>query len=217
MGNKCDQDIENVHEDLNRKNGYASVAAWIARDPDNETFVYRRFDKLSARNLLHFQSELLMLEQRIEELDQEVQKSKSLDMKEAARTWEVLVKQNEQGDSKAQESIKLLAELRTKLKEYRRHQTPRYSDLLLTVTDESLLLQSRIAKLDRPQQRVIDSFRIWFDGGPQNTVGEKPKPVLGGQAKYVLDNKQDLTCLKAPQDTDFLSRFLQRHWPVKVM
>jgi hypothetical protein len=116
------QDIENVHEDLNRKNGYASVAAWIARDPDNETFVYRRFDKLSARNLLYFQSELLMLEKRLDELDQEVQMSESLDLKDAARTWELLVKQKEQGDSKAQERIKVLAELRMKLKEYRKHQ-----------------------------------------------------------------------------------------------
>jgi len=70
--------------------------------------------------------------------------------------------------------------------------------------------------LDRPQQRVIGLFRIWFDGGLPNVFGKKPNPVLGGQAKYILDNKQDLACLKAPQDTDFLSRFLQQHWLVKV-
>jgi len=40
--------------------------------------------------------------------------------------------------------------------------------------------------------------------------------VLGGQAKYTLDNEQDLAALKTPADDDFLSRFLQDHWPVTV-
>ena len=123
MGKKSNQDIENGQEGSNRKNGYASLATWIARDPDNETFIYRKFDKLSARNLLYLQSELLMLEARLEQLDDEVQTSKSLELKDAARTWEELVKQNEQGDSKAQKRIKVLEDLRIKLRQYRRHET----------------------------------------------------------------------------------------------
>lgn len=35
------------------RNGFPAVAAWIARDLDNETFIFRKFDELTARNLLH--------------------------------------------------------------------------------------------------------------------------------------------------------------------
>jgi len=87
---------------------------------------------------------------------------------------------------------------------------------LLTRLDKALVLQSQVAKLDRPSSRVIETFRIWFDGGKQENGGRKPDPVLGGQAKHVLDNEQDLAALKTPADDDFLSRFLQDHWPVTV-
>ena len=87
---------------------------------------------------------------------------------------------------------------------------------MLTRQDKALVLQSQVAKLDRPSSRVIETFRIWFDGGKQKNGGLKPDPVLGGQAKHVLDDEQDLAALKTPADDDFLSRFLQDHWPVTV-
>ena len=49
--------------------GYAAVAAWIALDPDSETFVFRKFDRLAARNLLYLQSELLAVEKDLDRLD----------------------------------------------------------------------------------------------------------------------------------------------------
>jgi hypothetical protein len=91
-----------------------------------------------------------------------------------------------------------------------------FRHILLTRLDKALVLQSQVAKLDRPSSRVIETFRIWFDGGKRKYGGPKPDPVLGGQAKYVLDNEQDLAALKTPADDDFLSRFLQDHWPFTV-
>jgi hypothetical protein len=43
-------------------NGYATAASSIAQDPDKETYVFRRFDRLTARNLLNLQGELLALQ-----------------------------------------------------------------------------------------------------------------------------------------------------------
>ena len=51
--------------------GYPSLAAFIASDSDKSTAIYRRFDRLSARNLLYLQSELVELEAQQDALDEE--------------------------------------------------------------------------------------------------------------------------------------------------
>lgn len=73
--------------------------------------------------------------------------------------------------------------------------------------DEALLLQSEIMKLERPNKRVLDAYREWF---------KKPYPALGGRAKTVLDNFDDLVALNMVPEGDYLSILLRRHWPVKV-
>ncbi|RYP21279.1 hypothetical protein DL765_002328 [Monosporascus sp. GIB2] len=61
------------------RDGYPALAAWIGKDPDNETFVFRKFDRLSARNLLHLQCQLIQLEDEIDELDDEAREKARLD------------------------------------------------------------------------------------------------------------------------------------------
>lgn len=68
--------------------GYPALSRWIGRDPDGETLVFRRFGKLSARNLLHLQSQLIQLEQKIDNLDDEARGSTDLDARQASRRWE---------------------------------------------------------------------------------------------------------------------------------
>jgi len=43
-------------------NGFPRLAAKIASDPDKTTTIYRRFDRLSARNLLFLEAEIAELE-----------------------------------------------------------------------------------------------------------------------------------------------------------
>ncbi|KAI8168010.1 hypothetical protein K4K49_003926 [Colletotrichum sp. SAR 10_70] len=49
-------------ESLERHGGYLAAASWLARDVDNETLIFRKFDALSAASLLYMQSEILELE-----------------------------------------------------------------------------------------------------------------------------------------------------------
>jgi hypothetical protein len=49
--------------------GYPSYSAYIARDTDDEADVYRVFRRLSARTLLHRQSELISLENKLMEME----------------------------------------------------------------------------------------------------------------------------------------------------
>lgn len=98
--------------------GFATVAEWIALDADNETFIFRKFDRLAARNLLYLQARIMMLEKRLEGLDTEIAQTNDMTMKDAATTWEQLVKQDSEGQEHARRHMKLVVEIKQALKEY---------------------------------------------------------------------------------------------------
>jgi hypothetical protein len=113
--------------------GYAKWASWIASDPDNEPFVFRKFNELGALNLLYLQSEMIFLEAQLKELDLEELKHHDIDSINATRQWEALLEQCAQceltenmrpgnTDSiafiKAKNKMELILRLRAKMKEY---------------------------------------------------------------------------------------------------
>lgn len=100
------------------RDGYPAVAAWMTRDPDNESFIYRKFDKLSARNLLSLQSELIELESKLERFDSEARSSNDQVLKQSGRKWETFVKNAGEREQEKQR-MELNKEIRTKLREYR--------------------------------------------------------------------------------------------------
>jgi hypothetical protein len=55
-----------------KPSGYPQYAAFIATDPDRSTAVYRRFERLAARNLLYLESQLADLEAKQDTLDDEL-------------------------------------------------------------------------------------------------------------------------------------------------
>jgi hypothetical protein len=69
------------------RNGFSNLAAWLAHDPDNESFVFRKFDRLSARNLLNLQNELLELEWDIDYMDKQMSDSGDPDILLSMRKW----------------------------------------------------------------------------------------------------------------------------------
>jgi uncharacterized membrane protein len=73
--------------------------------------------------------------------------------------------------------------------------------------DEALLLQSQIASLDRPSERLLGIIRDYF---------LKPEPIVYGPAhERVLENRDDLAALRPPLDTDCLSCFVRNYWPFR--
>ncbi|KAK2603127.1 hypothetical protein N8I77_009607 [Diaporthe amygdali] len=130
------------------------------------------------------------IEKRIDRMHQHaVNGGGDLDIQEAARRWETLVKQATEEDPEfrqdARVKMQLLCDLRAKIKEYQ----------------EALLLQSKIAHLRQPKERVLVALRHFF---------QIPTHLLLGKAKKFLDNKDDLVALK-PQEIDYLSDFLKHH------
>jgi hypothetical protein len=103
-----------------RRNGYPDLAAWIAHDPDNESFVFRKFNRLSARNLLNLQNEMLDLEERIDKLDREMGESKDPNVLLSMKRWEDYSRRANQLPGPERQKKELEKDLREKIKEYRK-------------------------------------------------------------------------------------------------
>ena len=99
------------------RDGYPALATWVARDPDNESFVFRKFARLGARNILHLQSRLIALEKEIDELDEEA-RSKDFEARQSSRRWETLMKHAEDPNRPEMKRVEKLEELQKVLKEY---------------------------------------------------------------------------------------------------
>jgi hypothetical protein len=117
--------IELEERQVVRLKGFARVAEKIAFDPDKTTTIYRRFDRLSARNLLFLQAELAELEHSLAKHDLEDSRRNPLSF-ETQSDWAQFAQNAAQKDNdghpaspREKEKMDLAMRIRTKLKEYR--------------------------------------------------------------------------------------------------
>jgi hypothetical protein len=99
---------------VGRLKGYPTYSAFIARDQD--AAIYRKYENLSARNLLYLSSEIHGLEGQLKALDEADFKSSCFLAQGAARKWEHYSTSKEPG---IQAHHNLQARIKVKLKEYR--------------------------------------------------------------------------------------------------
>jgi hypothetical protein len=109
-----EQDIERAAI----RDGYPALAGWIARDPDHETLIFRRFGKLAARNVLHLQARLVALEHEIDRLDEQARQSLDLEARQSSRRWESLMKYEKDASRPEKTRIERLERLNKLLREY---------------------------------------------------------------------------------------------------
>ena len=108
--------------------GYPTFAQFIAKDPD--AAVYRKFESLSARNLLYQQSRLHHLEEELQKLDRQ-DAFDAIDInnqagKKVAREWDHFAHDD---NDKARHRRELQERIKEYIKEYRTHRVQ------LTVTN----------------------------------------------------------------------------------
>lgn len=99
--------------------GFARLAGFIASDKEHSSSVYRRYERLAARNLLYIQSELQELENHLDIFDQKDAR-RSVDSLGLALDWPL--EQHEAQthlDPHESERQVLVRELRAKIAEYR--------------------------------------------------------------------------------------------------
>lgn len=98
--------------------GFPTFAEFIAKDQD--AAIYRKFQSLSARNLLYQQSELHDLERQSQEIDhEEAGDLENVNGQKSARFWHHFA--NDQNDQ-AKRRRGLQETIKVKIKEYRKEQ-----------------------------------------------------------------------------------------------
>lgn len=68
--------------------GFPQTAHFLAADPDKSAVIFRRFDKVSIRNLLNLEGRVAALEAFQEDLDREDYNQDEEDIAEVAQSWE---------------------------------------------------------------------------------------------------------------------------------
>jgi hypothetical protein len=115
-------DIELARRDVAFTRGFALVASKINSDADKTTTIYRRFDELSARNLLFYQAELAELEEQQKRQDEEDCAAKDEASVECQSDWNRFAKAAKSTDvanRREAEKMKLAMVIRERLEKYR--------------------------------------------------------------------------------------------------
>ncbi|MCJ1394550.1 hypothetical protein MMC18_007429 [Xylographa bjoerkii] len=171
-------------------NGFPTVAHLITQDRDNTSTIYRRFDTLSARNLLYLQSHLQKLEANQNALDDELLKTYNRDSKDAASSWEAFeVFAGDGLHDLETRRMGLAKEIKEALREYH----------------EALLVNSDVLKLQHPSKTTLQAFRRLLD--PQSGVTQ-----LCGHSSTIY-TQDDFIALYVPPDQDRLTRFIRHYFP----
>ncbi|KAF1990513.1 hypothetical protein K402DRAFT_304702, partial [Aulographum hederae CBS 113979] len=127
------------------RNGYPSLAEWMAGDPDNETFIFRKFNRLAARNILHLQSELVTLEKKLDVLDAEGQRGDA-DARQSLRRWETFVEKAEDATSLEGRRMKILQ------------------------NTKRCFFSSQIADLGHPRDSALRSLRSYMNNEDETQI-----------------------------------------------
>ncbi len=101
--------------------GFPALARRIARNPNYESFIFRKFDRLSARNLLHLEAKLACLEYKLDRADEQAAlPSASTETLRSLRSWEAFEENATKGGQLEHERMKLADQVQGTLKEYRK-------------------------------------------------------------------------------------------------
>lgn len=99
--------------------GFALVASKINSDADKTTTIYRRFDALSARNLLFYQADLAELESSQKDLDENDILDNSFDAIGCQSDWITFKKAAAKYSGRNKEKMELALHIREVLEIYR--------------------------------------------------------------------------------------------------
>lgn len=211
-------------------NGFPRVAQKLASDPDKTTTIFRRFDRLSARNLILLEAELAELEERQDRLDEEDRKSSSEEARQCHTEWSTFEHLATGRDPKGNPTnpgqagkLELALKIRAKIKEYRKHpfNTQCYCKSVKVnneQTDEALAVHQTLLNSKPPAATTIKGMREWF----LDTHNGKPyaAPQLWGASEKRFEDPYDLVALRVPADQDRLSEFILNYcgglFPVSI-
>ncbi|KAK1524021.1 uncharacterized protein CCOS01_09108 [Colletotrichum costaricense] len=160
---------------------HGAFAEFIASD--TELSVFRSFQALSARNLLHLQSRMLEIEAELQKSDEDDATNVNDASRLATKCWEVFALRAREKDSREAKKTDLVNRLQGTMKEYH----------------EALVLRSQVMKFTTPNDRVFRVFQGWFDS---------EQPFLG-HGHDLPSKRDDFIALAPSSGADFLTRNLE--------
>lgn len=108
-------------DNMSERTGFPILAQRIALNPDYESFIFRKFDRLSARSLLHLESKLAYLEYKLDQADdQAASGSADNETRRSIRTWEAFEQNAEDPTRPEHTRMKMAGQILETLKEYRK-------------------------------------------------------------------------------------------------
>jgi len=209
--------------------GFGSLADFVSSDADRSAAIYRRFDKLAARDLHYYQSELARLEALQDEYDiedaRDARDARNTDLwgplRDHAQDWEIFSqgsatrpdsKTTTQGPNLSNSPSvvdpegdrwrrrrELAMEIRKTLREYR----------------EMLIQESTLLALNQPTRQTMTAMSNYFHG-VASASGEATYPALAGVSSNLYPQgmtssqikSSDYISLSQQPATDLLTTFL---------
>ncbi|OBT99590.1 hypothetical protein VE01_02892 [Pseudogymnoascus verrucosus] len=182
-------------------NGFPRVAHKLASDPDRTTTIFRRFDRLSARNLILLEAEVAELEARQDRFDEEDKISTSEEVRSCHTEWSTFERLATERDADGNPTNLGQA---TKLELARRFKVNSEE------IDEALAVHQTLLNSKPPAATTIKGMREWFlDTHNGKQYGA---PQLWGASEKRFDDPYDLVALRVPADQDRLSEFILNYF-----
>ena len=204
MGASTCRDME-AQRQTRYVDGFPSLANFISSDRDGTSTIFKRFNRLAARNLLLLQSELAELEAKLDEYDRE-DNGRGMEVLQSLRNWEEYKARND----KDSDRMKLLDKIRITLKDYSRRSNLGPERMLMTYAGEAMIFESTLATIPPPDRKTLKAFRNnFFHKGPERVEGW---PMLGGHSSSLYDDPDDLVVLHTAEPPDRLTMFVQGYF-----
>jgi len=92
-------------------------------NPDYEGFVFRTFDRLSARNLLQLESKLAYLEWKLDQVDERATYGDNEALR-SIKAWEAFEQNAKNGSRPERSHMKICDDIKETLREYRAYLLP---------------------------------------------------------------------------------------------
>lgn len=222
-----DFDADNRGHHFDYVSGFGSLASFMASDADDSPLVFRRFDKLAARDLIYYQSQLSQLQAELDELDiqdrndidnQEDGREEHRDLiRDCAQDWKLFENAAAHPISTAQEPatgtsyasrkmrMDLSMKIRSTLKDYR----------------EALIQESTLMAMPTPSPHTMTAISRFFHGSRRSHLGTITAPaaysVLSGASSTLYPPEtrtsqiraSDYISLSKPSEPDVLTTLLQ--------
>jgi len=137
------------------------------------------------------------------------------DAQECARNWECFKEAAKDGGLESQRTrMKLVKDIRSKLKEYSKKHPPAPGKADTSV-GKALVLESTLACLGPPPARTFDAIHHAVTHYDEKS--RKREPILEGYSSTLYTTNTDLVVLKQGEFEDRFTAFVQRYLPILFM